>query len=103
MFPYWRFLPEGATKYHAYLRSQEWQVKRDAVAWRSGNRCEGCHRRRARDVHHLTYVRKYHEPLADLIHLCGSCHAARHSRRLSRLSAAILVCLLTIALCLLFL
>ena len=59
--------------------------------------------RRAQDVHHLTYVRKYHEPLSDLIHLCGSCHAARHRRRLSRLSAAILVWLLAILLCLIFL
>jgi hypothetical protein len=80
-------------------------VKRDAVAWRSGNRCEGCGRRGvARDVHHLTYVRKYHEPLADLIHLCRSCHAARHGRHpRQRLVAAMVLFLLTILLCLMFL
>ena len=53
IFPYWRFLPEGPAKYHAYLRSRDWLDKRRLVARRSRGWCEDCHRGRAREVHHL--------------------------------------------------
>jgi hypothetical protein len=67
-------------KYQAYLCSREWGLKREAVAARSGGVCERCKRNPAYAVHHLTYARKYREPLSDLIHLCEECHDFNHGR-----------------------
>jgi hypothetical protein len=70
-------------KYAAYLCSREWAVLKHAVHERSGGCCE-----RERDgirctndgdaVHHLNYLRVYHERLTDLAHWCDGCHAFEH-------------------------
>lgn len=70
----WRDLPDGPEKYNAYLCSREWNVKKEAVHERSGGWCERCRVNRAEQVHHLTYSRKFSEPLEDLLHLCRGCH-----------------------------
>ena|SRR6266566_2089291 len=74
----WKWMPDGVAKYHAYLRSPEWQALRYAVLQRSGGWCERCRGRRAVDVHHRTYARKYRERLRDLVHLCRDCHEIQH-------------------------
>lgn len=65
-------------RYQAYLCSPEWWQRRDAVMERAGGRCEKCHYATADHVHHLTYIRKYHERLEDLIAICEECHTAIH-------------------------
>jgi uracil-DNA glycosylase family 4 len=77
----WKLLPEGREKYQAYLCSPEWGARRAAVERRSKGMCErGCGNR-ADAVHHLTYIRKFDEPIEDLIHLCQACHDFQHGRR----------------------
>lgn len=68
-------------RYQRYLCSPEWNALRNAVLDRSCGRCEKCGRE-ARQVHHLTYIRKYHEHLSDLQALCEQCHEAIHKARL---------------------
>ena len=87
-------MPDGQAKRLAYMRSRAWARKRAEVRRRSGGRCERCHRRRAREVHHLTYARLYHEPLGDLIHLCRPCHVAAHKRAANGRFRRVLVALL---------
>ena len=69
-------------RYQRYLCSPEWNALRNAVLERSCGRCETCGRR-ASQVHHLTYARKYHEHLSDLQALCEECHEAIHNARLT--------------------
>lgn len=98
----WYLLPDGPTKYHAYLYSAEWQAKRDAIACRSRGWCEQCKWRRAAEVHHITYRHKYHEPLSDLIHLCRYCHRAHHQRLLRQRLWAMIPLITVIALLYIF-
>lgn len=71
-------------RYGQYMRSEEWQEKRQAVLRRDKYRCQwtgksarpGDHL----NVHHLTYIRVGCEDLADLITVCRSAHAAHHGR-----------------------
>lgn len=66
--------------YYAYLRSPEWERKRDEVLARAGYRCEQCGAVSVYlQVHHLTYANLYHEPLNDLLCLCETCHKERHA------------------------
>ena len=65
-------------KYHDYLLSSEWQLKRASVLAFWGGRCALCYSDQFIEVHHRTYVRLYHELLTDLIPLCNNCHG-RHS------------------------
>jgi hypothetical protein len=74
----WRSIADEREKYQAYLCSQEWWSKRNAVIDRSGGRCEKCNCRDADHVHHLTYIRKYNELLSDLIAICKRCHDQIH-------------------------
>jgi 5-methylcytosine-specific restriction endonuclease McrA len=69
---------ERQKRYHAYLRSPEWRERRRVVLARAGGRCERCKLRKAREVHHLTYVRIFNEPPSDLQALCGICHDDAH-------------------------
>lgn len=70
-------------KYAAHVnpRNAVWREKRRAVMKRCRYQCEGCHKQRARHVHHLTYDRLGHELLEDLQALCHECHAAVHPHR----------------------
>jgi hypothetical protein len=74
----WQKMTEGQEKYHAYLCSPEWNVKRVAVMQRAGEWCERCKKSKPRHVHHATYIRKYAEELTDLLGVCPGCHEFIH-------------------------
>lgn len=65
-------------KYTAYLNTEEWQRKRDLVLDRDGHLCQGCLKKRATVVHHLTYAHAFNELLFELMSLCRDCHDACH-------------------------
>ncbi len=70
-------------EYKAYMRSNEWKVKkRERIAIDQG--CVMCGRPldkiRSIQVHHITYQRLGNENvLTDLCTLCGSCHKKLHN------------------------
>lgn len=67
--------------YMAYLRSDTWKYKRQAVIKRSAGRCEHCgHYCYRPEVHHKTYKHLGAEPLRDLMTLCPDCHRRMHSK-----------------------
>jgi 5-methylcytosine-specific restriction endonuclease McrA len=68
--------------YERYLESEEWQAKRRQVFARCKGVCEGCLRRAARQVHHLTYDRVGNELLEDLLGVCRGCHETFHGKTL---------------------
>jgi hypothetical protein len=74
----WQAMPEGKEKYHAYLCSQQWAEKRQAVLKRCKSVCERCGLNEVEQVHHLTYIRKYNERLEDLAGWCRLCHEHNH-------------------------
>ena len=75
-----------------YLRSEHWRkLRADIIADR--DRCEKCGSRgdipyypnytttaRILDVHHLTYIRMWHEKPEDLRVLCRKCHNKEHAK-----------------------
>lgn len=63
--------------YHDYLQSPEWKAKRNAVLERDKHKCRICDGKADR-VHHMTYDRKFNEPLYDLISVCKECHTMIH-------------------------
>lgn len=67
-------------KYSMYLCSREWGVRREAVRKRCGGTCERCGDAPMSHVHHLTYRRRYAEPLEDLMGVCEPCHDYIHGR-----------------------
>ena len=70
----WEQMACGTEKYHAYLASREWALKKRAVHKRSAGICEACFTRHATETHHDTYIRLYHELLDDLRAVCHQCH-----------------------------
>jgi 5-methylcytosine-specific restriction endonuclease McrA len=64
--------------YNGYLRSDEWEARRQAVLERADWRCEDCNAELATHAHHHTYERVGEERLSDLEALCPSCHDGRH-------------------------
>jgi hypothetical protein len=69
------------TAYGWYLGSAFWRERRDHILQRANQTCEKCQRRRATEVHHLTYVRVFQELPSDLLALCRQCHAEIHWRQ----------------------
>lgn len=69
---------EWWAKYNLYLKSAEWQSKRDRVLERDRHICQACLRRDAFHVHHLTYKHVFNEPLFDLVSVCETCHRGLH-------------------------
>lgn len=69
------------TDYHDYLKSEEWQKKREQVLTFWGNRCALCYSPDALHVHHRCYHRLGQELITDLIVLCEKCHDKFHGRR----------------------
>lgn len=63
-------------KYNAYLQTDKWKSKRARVLERDGNLCQACRKRKATEVHHLSYKHVGHEPLFELTSVCGLCHEA---------------------------
>lgn len=66
-------------KYNEYLQSPIWASRRAAVLQRDKYLCQGCLRRRAEHVHHLTYDHCFNELAFELISLCVECHKKIHS------------------------
>ena len=64
--------------YTAYLETAEWRDKRNRVLARDGYLCQACLRRKATQVHHLTYDHVLDEPLFDLVAVCSVCHKHLH-------------------------
>jgi hypothetical protein len=56
--------------YHWYLGSAFWRERREFILGRANHICEKCEKRRATEVHHLTYIRVFQELPSDLIALC---------------------------------
>lgn len=76
----WKAIPgHSEEKYRLYLCSPEWGAKRSAIRRRSGGTCERCKRNPAVECHHMTYSRRYREPLTDLMDLCRGCHQFSHT------------------------
>jgi hypothetical protein len=76
----WRTIEEDREKYKAYLCSREWAMLRNAVRARCGGMCERCKVNEMECVHHLTYARKYDEPIEDLVGWCNACHEFTHGK-----------------------
>jgi hypothetical protein len=76
----WRSISDDREKYAAYLCSREWSKKKEAVHARAGEKCERCKVLPIAAVHHLTYARKYAEPLEDLQAICQPCHEFTHGK-----------------------
>lgn len=61
--------------YRKYLRSPQWQAKREAWFAKNGRWCRGCRRTHGPlQLHHITYERLGREALSDLTALCPKCH-----------------------------
>jgi hypothetical protein len=67
--------------YEDYLKSPEWQVKRQQSLRRAGFRCYLCNiANTTLDVYHRTYERRGDEYNSDLIVLCRDCHSKHHEK-----------------------
>lgn len=65
-------------EYKAYLKSPQWEAKRQQVLERDAHQCRGCGVGKGLQVHHIRYDNLGHEPLEDLTTLCTQCHRAVH-------------------------
>lgn len=71
--------------YTQYIKSEEWEAKKEARKKIDGYRCVCCgrsedHTKRGLQVHHVTYERLGHENVyTDLCTVCGSCHKKIHA------------------------
>jgi len=67
-------------KYHQYLNSDEWKIKRSEVINKKWCNCEKCWSDKNIQIHHWTYIRLYKEELKDLFVLCNDCHFKLHEK-----------------------
>jgi len=58
---------------------RDWSDTRRAAIEYHGASCDICGSERQLQVHHITYARKGHELLSDLVVLCKWCHLKQHS------------------------
>lgn len=65
-------------RYHEYLQSEEWSLKRLTKLQEAGYRCQLCNSKGEIHVHHRTYDRVFNELQEDLIALCSKCHEKFH-------------------------
>lgn len=65
--------------YYTYIRSVQWKAVRHEYLRRTGWKCENCHIRNSRVLHHLNYDRLGYEQPEDLIALCSECHERMHA------------------------
>jgi hypothetical protein len=61
-------------KYNEYLKTDIWKSKRERVLKRDKNLCQACLKRKASEVHHLSYKHVFNEPLFELVSVCNICH-----------------------------
>jgi len=64
------------SEHNEYLKSMTWQEKREEVLRRDGYICQACLKKKATEVHHLSYDHWKNEPLFELISVCDECHTA---------------------------
>jgi 5-methylcytosine-specific restriction endonuclease McrA len=64
--------------YNIHMRSPRWAELRSLVMERCGGLCEGCRKRKAVQVHHLTYRDMGNEFLWQLVGICLECHNRFH-------------------------
>lgn len=64
--------------YSSYLRTAQWEERRQRALKRAGRKCSLCSRKTRLQVHHRTYERIGEERASDLIVLCDGCHSAHH-------------------------
>jgi DNA-directed RNA polymerase subunit RPC12/RpoP len=76
-----RLVALGRMPYTDYLKTPEWQERRQRALKTAGYRCQACGSGRALQVHHRTYVRRGQELNKDLLVLCGDCHSVFHHHR----------------------
>lgn len=65
--------------YNEYLNSPAWAQRRIEVLRRDQRICQGCRKRKATEVHHLTYAHVGNEFLFELTSLCSVCHERIHA------------------------
>ena len=66
-------------RYSDYLKTPEWQARREEHLQSVGYRCQVCNTRNTTlNVHHRTYERRGQEHYTDLIVLCRTCHKTFH-------------------------
>lgn len=70
---------EWFKEHEAYLQTDAWQAKRQAVLLRAQGICEGCRQAPATIVHHLSYKHWKDELLFELAAVCSGCHDRAHS------------------------
>ena len=66
--------------YEEYLKTPEWQHKRELALERDEYHCRVCNCHENLHVHHRTYERRGSENLHDLTTLCNDCHEHFHRR-----------------------
>jgi hypothetical protein len=66
--------------YDEYLRSDHWTNLAHQTKERMDGRCALDEDHAAEHAHHRTYARRGRERLADLVPLCGGCHAKFHGK-----------------------
>lgn len=64
--------------YRQYLKSRRWQKKRKNRLKIDRYNCKRCGSPHHLQIHHLTYKRRGHERMGDLITLCDTCHRLEH-------------------------
>lgn len=72
---------ERRERYVAYLRSPEWQARRELALEAADGRCQVCYDDKSLHVHHRTYRRFAAEVPSDLTVLCDGCHELFHKNR----------------------
>lgn len=71
-------------EYLQYLKSYDWQVKRQRALKSAGYRCQVCNSEMSLEVHHRTYDNIGDEQPSDLTVLCDPCHELFSKRRPDR-------------------
>lgn len=69
---------EFRRNYTEYIKSEEWERKREEAFMFHGRSCKKCGKTRSLHVHHMTYVRLKNELMQDLCILCTLCHGEYH-------------------------
>lgn len=75
---------EYSKQYEEYLKSEEWEQKKEQRMKLDNHSCVMCGRNRedcrTLQVHHISYQRLGHENIfTDLCTVCGSCHKKLHN------------------------
>jgi uncharacterized protein with PIN domain len=70
--------PDKPFNYHDYLKSEQWEIKRQEKFKQVGKRCQVCNGSYRLQIHHRTYDRIGKEKLDDLTVLCSTCHKLFH-------------------------